>query len=142
MAATDMHPRQILQLLTAVAVVAGLGACTDLGGGPAGPAGVESSGESVKITDRTGKAWEVGNARKYGLVPGGFQFGLGPGAIPPINNPVMAVPGDSAYPSDGSTSRVMGVDLNGAIRAYSLAVMSRHEVVNEVFGEAHVAVAY
>ena len=137
-----MHPRRILQLLTAVAVVTGLGACADLGGGPSGPARVESSGESVTITDRTGKAWEVGNAGKYGLRPGGFQVGLGPRAIPPINNPVMAVPGDPAYPSDGSTALVMGVDLNGATRAYSLAVMSRHEIVNEVFGEAHVAVAY
>ena len=97
----------------------------------------------MTITDLTGKVWEVGNAGKYGLHPGGFQFGLGPGAIPPINNPVMAVPGDSVnYPPDGWTALVMGVDLMGVARAYSIAVMSRHEVVNDVFGEAHVAVAY
>ena len=94
------------------------------------------------MIDRHRPSWGVGNAGKYGPRPGGFQFGLGPRAIPPINDPVMAVPGDPAYPSDGSTALVMGVDLNGAPRAYSLAVMSRHEVVNEVFGEAHVAVAY
>ena len=136
-----MSPSRTAALLTAAICVA-LGACSDLGGGPPGPASVRTDGESVTITDRSRKTWEVGNAHKYGLRPGGFQYGLGPHAIPPVNNPIMAAPGDRDYPSDGVTARVMGVNLRGSVRAYSLAVMSRHEVVNEVFGEAHLAVAY
>jgi hypothetical protein len=119
-----------------------LSACGDLVGGPPGPESVNREGESVTITDRTGKRWEVGNAQKYGLRPGGFQFGLGPKAIRPIVNPQMALPGDNGYPSNSLSALVMGVDLNGIERAYALGVMSRHEVANEVFGEAHVAVAY
>ena len=76
------------------------------------------------------------------MVPSGFQFGLGPFAILPIVNPRMLSPGDRDYPSRFGTFRVMGASLNGFTRAYPLGVMSGHEVVNEQFGDAHVAVAY
>tara|TARA_Y100000588_G_C14100060_1_gene858398 strand:+ start:592 stop:756 length:165 start_codon:yes stop_codon:yes gene_type:complete len=54
----------------------------------------------------------------------------------------MIHPGDPDYPSTRSTFLVMGVQLNGFTRAYPIRVMSRVEVANEKFGEAHVAVAY
>ena len=50
------------------------------------------------ITDRTGKRWDVAHAAKYGLVPAGFQFGLGPLAIRPLIEPGMIFPGDREYP--------------------------------------------
>ena len=109
------------------------------------PAGQD--GDSVYITDRTGKQWDVGHAEQYGLVPSGFQYGLGPTAIRPLNNPEMLFPGDEGYPdaSDRRIGRhmVLGVDLNDSVRAYpTWNALSKFEVVNEQFGDAHVAVAF
>ena len=55
--------------------------------------------EQVFITDRTGKLWDVTHAQKYGLDPSGYEYGLGPYAIRPLNNPLMLTPGDAGYPS-------------------------------------------
>ena len=96
----------------------------------------------VTIEDRTGKIWDVAHAQKYGMVASGFEFGLGPYVIKPIMNPQMLSPGDFNYPSNHDNFRVMGVNLNGFIRAYPLGILQGHEVANEQFGEAHVAVAY
>ena len=54
----------------------------------------------------------------------------------------MLSPGDPGYPLDTDSFAIMGTTLNGFTRAYPILVMSRHEVANERFGEAHVAVAY
>lgn len=97
----------------------------------------------IIITDRTGKEWDITHAvEKYGFDPGGFQFGLGPDAIKPITNPRMLCPGDDGYPENEDGSLIMGVELNGLTRAYSLAIMSRHEVALEQFAGTDVAVAY
>ena len=98
--------------------------------------------ERLVIEDRTGKVWDVTHAQNYGMVPGGFQFGLGPFAIKPIMDPQMLSPGDENYPGRNDNTLMMGTSLNGFTRAYPINVMSRHEVANEQFGEAHVAVAY
>ena len=37
---------------------------------------------------------------------------------------------------------MIGTSLNGFTRAYPIELLSRFEVANEQFGEAHVAVAY
>ena len=138
-----MRSRRILQLLMTAFVAIGIGACADLGGGPQGPALVASSDESVTITDRTGKVWDVTHARDhYGFMPEKFQFGLGPRAIRPIMNPVMLMPGELGYPPDISEFFILGTRLSDSARAYSIGHLSRHEVVNEQFGDAHVAVAY
>ena len=81
-------------------------------------------------------------ALNYDMVPSGFYFGRGPFTIAPIMNPQMLFPGDQDYPSDDYNSTVLGVNLNGFARAYPLTVMRQHEVANEQFGDAHVAVAY
>ena len=95
------------------------------------------------IQDRSGKVWHVAHAQKYGMVPSGFQYGLGPFAITPIMNPRMLSPGDPGYPSDYENFLVLGANLNGFARAYPIrGVMSRHEIANEQFGDAHVAVAF
>ncbi len=103
----------------------------------------DSSDTKIVITDRTGKSWDVTHAvLEYGFDPDGFQFGIGPHAIQPIMRPEMLCKTDAGYPSAANGMLVMGVELNGAVRAYPLTVMSRHEVAIEKFGEAHVAVAY
>lgn len=99
--------------------------------------------ETVFITDRTGKRWDVTHARdKYGLVPSGYQYGLGPYAIRPIMNPQMLFPNDRGYPESSEYFLILGTSLNGFARAYPIAVLSRHEVANEQFGDIHAAVAY
>ena len=96
----------------------------------------------VLIHDQTGKAWDVTHARKYGMVPFNFAFGLGPFGIKPIMSPQMLSPGDLNYPHDDTDARVLGTVLNGFTRAYPIDAMSTHEIANEQFGDAHVAVAY
>ena len=104
--------------------------------------GQEEEGE-VFITDHTGKAWDVTHAvRKYGMEPLMFENGLGPFAIKPIINASMLSPGDLSYPFDSQGFLVIGTSLNGFTRAYPIEILSRFEVANEQFGEAHVAVAY
>ena len=123
-------------------VTAGLlTACGDKVSINSGPAAIVDSDDSVFIIDSTGKRWDVGHGREYGLDPQLYLAGLGAFRIPPILNPQMVGPGDEGYPS-ASPFLILGVTLNGFTRAYSLGVMSTHEVANEVFGEAHVTVAY
>jgi hypothetical protein len=127
-------------LLAATLVYSG---CADYVQEPQGPARVFQEGGTALITDRTGKSWDVTHARdEYGLQPSGFQFGIGPYAIRPIMNPLMWSPGQSGYPATGGTFLVLAANLNGLAKAYPIAVMSRHEVANETFGETHVAVGY
>ncbi len=97
----------------------------------------------VFITDRTGKVWDVTHAaRNYGMGPFLFEYGLGPFAIQPIINARMLSPGDLNYPIDSQGALVIGTSLNGFTRAYPTEILSRFEVANEQFGDAHVAVAY
>ena len=118
--------------------------CADYVEPPGGPARIfhEEDGRAL-ITDVTGKTWDITHARdKYGIQPPDFQFGSGPFAIRPINDPLMWSPGESGYPATGETFRVLATRLNGLAKAYPLDIMSRHEIVNETFGETHVAVGY
>ncbi len=101
------------------------------------------SGDTIFVVDRTGKHWDVTHAaNQYGFEPEGFEFGLGPNAIKPIMYPVMLCAGDAGFPLREEDELIMGVNLNKLTRAYPLPIMSKREVVNEVFGDAHVAVAY
>ena len=118
--------------------------CADYVEPPGGPAQVfhEEDGRAL-ITDRTGKTWDITHARdRYDLQPPSFQFGIGPYAIRPINEPLMWSPGESGYPASGGMFLVLATRLNGLAKAYPLDVMSRHEIANEKFGETHVAVGY
>ena len=99
--------------------------------------------DKIYIVDRTNKKWDVTHAvNVYNFNAGSFQFGLGPFAIQPINNPDMISPGESGYPSNSSTSQVIGTFLYNHTRAYPLDVLSRHEIVNETFSGRPVAVGY
>jgi hypothetical protein len=103
---------------------------------------LQQGGRAV-ITDRTGKSWDVTHAQQYGLVPDGYQYGLGPYAILPLMDPQMLTPEDQGYPDDFAEFAVLGASINGFTRAYpTWSVMSSFEVANEQFGDAHVAVAF
>jgi hypothetical protein len=97
----------------------------------------------IFIVDNTGKEWDVTHAANvYGMQAEQFQFGLGPNAIRPIQNPKFLNPGDPGYPADNNDMLVIGSVFNGVNRAYPIRVLSSHEIVDDVFGDAHVAVAY
>ena len=89
-----------------------------------------------------GKRWEVGHARKYGLDPTQYQFGLGPYAIAPLNHPTFLFPGEPGFPGP-SDMMVLGVDMNETIRAYpTWTRLVEFEVINENLGGGPVAVAF
>jgi len=99
--------------------------------------------DATTIRDRSGRLWDVTHAVvEYGFESDQFQFGLGTGVIPPVFDPVLVGPGESGYPAPDDDRSVIGVVWNGEPRAYSIRTLSRHEVVNEVFGDTPVAVAY
>jgi len=117
---------------------------TEITANPSGPNGDTPvlPGE-IFIVDQTGKRWEVSHAAaEYGMQPERFQFGLGPNAIRPINDPNLIGPGHEDYPPRDASYPVLGTDIGGDVRAYRIDHMSRHEVVNDVIGGAYVAPAY
>ena len=71
-----------------------------------------------------------------------FQYGLGPYAIRPILDPEMLSRGERGYPADNEIFLVLGTEIDNDARAYPLEVMSYIEIVDEKFGNTHVAVAY
>lgn len=115
----------------------------DCGKTPSEPVNIVDENGNIFITDQTGKKWDITHAVKnYDLYPENFRHGLGPNAIRPINNPQMISPGESGYPSDGSTEPVIGLEINGDARAYSVSVLAGTEVANDVVGGVPVAVNY
>ena len=98
------------------------------------------------ITDRTDSKWDVTHARDvYDMNPDYFNYGLGIGAIPSVDDPTVLEDGDSGYPSPDSRIQVFGVNHNGEQRAYSVSALSRHEVFNDVYpgvSNQYLAVAY
>jgi len=99
--------------------------------------------ESIIIVDRTGKKWNITHAvNVYGFDPEGFQFGLGPFAIPPILDPQMFSEGDAGYPEDTDGTIIVGTSINGEARAYPLNILARHEIADENFDSIFVAVGY
>jgi len=107
------------------------------------PSEVRSKDGKIYIKDRTGKEWEISHAvNNYGFKPNNFQYGLGPNAIRPILSPEFFCPGDPGYPVAHQTNLVIGTTLNGETRAYPIFILKSFEIVDEVFGSTHVAVAY
>jgi hypothetical protein len=104
---------------------------------------IERKDGQTFIIDRTRKRWNITHAiAKYGMEAERFQFGLGPFAITPILNPKFINPGESGYPGNDDNQLIIGTNLNNDTRAYPIDVLSRHEIVDEEFGDTHVAVAY
>ena len=66
---------------------------------------------------------------------------LGFDAIPAILNPDL-VTAPEAEDWMGSDEQVLGLSINGDHRAYSVPMLSRHEIVNDVVGGVPVAVTW
>lgn len=62
-------------------------------------------------------------------------------AIPSIDNPIFysVAEADLEYAAD---ELVMGIEINGEKRAYSTAMLSGHEIVNDVVGGVPLAVTW
>jgi ABC-type Fe3+-hydroxamate transport system substrate-binding protein len=109
--------------------------------------GPESESENpAVIRDRTGRVWDVTPARDiYDMNPDYFNYGLGIGAIPSVDNPTILEEGAPGYPDSDSRTQVFGVEHNGEQRAYSVRALTRHEVFNDIYpgdSNQYVAVTY
>lgn len=60
--------------------------------------------------------------------------------IPSIDNPVFASVEDSSFMSDSDT--VIGLEINGEVKAYPLFILVWHEIVNDYVGGIPVLVTY
>ena len=66
---------------------------------------------------------------------------LGKDGIPAILRPVL-VSADAAAAQMLPKERVLGLSINGDHRAYSLNLLSRHEIVNDTVGGTPVAITW
>jgi len=66
---------------------------------------------------------------------------LGKDGIPSIDNPQFVTQSE-ADSQMLSNERVLGVSINGDHRAYSLNMLSRHEIVNDTVGGVPIAVTW
>jgi hypothetical protein len=103
-------------------------------------------GETVVINtggaNKSGGANEVtGEAKSGDELELNIVTLLGFDGIPSIENPKFAEPeiADETYDPD---ELVLGVDISGDIRAYSVPLLSRHEIVNDVVGGKPIAVTW
>jgi hypothetical protein len=109
----------------------------------AAPPEIIEESEKIIIVDRTGKEWDITHAvNAYGFRAERFDYGLGPFAIKPIQDPRMLSVGDIGYPTPDLNTNIIGTILNGDTRAYPLDVLVSHEIVNDQFGDSYVSVAY
>jgi ABC-type Fe3+-hydroxamate transport system substrate-binding protein len=107
---------------------------------------IDGQTDRVTITDFAGRQWDVTHARDvYDMNPDYFNFGLGIGAIPSVDNPTILEEGDPGYPEADSLIRVFGVNHNGEQRGYNINDLSLHEVFNDIYpgpSDEYVAVTY
>ncbi len=94
---------------------------------------ISTSSETLVIPDRSG---DSENGREVELVTL-----LGFDAIPAILNP-KNVPVAEAERWMEPDEQVLGLSINGEHRAYSIRMLSRHEIVNDVVGDVPVAVTW
>ncbi len=76
------------------------------------------------------------------LIPASLIKSGGPprDGIPSIDKPQFLDPADAEMITDAD--RVLGVHLNGIAKAYPIKILNYHEIVNDLFAEAPVAVTF
>jgi len=136
--------RTTLALGLLVLLGAPLAGCRSVTEPPSSPAQVDvTEDDRITITDHTGKVWDITHAvNEFGFDPEKFQYGVGIGTIPPVFDPQFVAPGEAGFPSASVNFLVLGTQISNDARAYVIPALSTHEVVNDRFGEAYVAVAY
>ncbi len=129
-----------LLIIAAILVVSS--GCENNGTGSIGAIVIEEDDE-IFIKDQTGKVWDITHAvKKYGFRAANFRNGLGPYALTPINDPEFLDPGNRGYPAAHESFLVIGTTIEANTRAYRLDHLHLHEIVNDIFGDAFVSVAY
>ena len=99
--------------------------------------------DPIYLTDRGGERWEITHAvLRHGLVERLWGHGIGRHAILPLIDPPMSCPGDPDYLDPDNLSLVIGVAHGGEARAYKIGDLNDREVVDDTFGETHLAVTY
>lgn len=81
------------------------------------------------------------NGNKYLIPIEKIRFVLPPDAIPSIDNPKFLSP-EEALKNYGGEEIVIGVSYKGISKAYPLSILVWHEIVNDKFGDAPIAVTY
>ncbi len=97
-------------------------------------AGGATDSESATLNGRTSRQLEI-----VTLLP--FD------AIPAIFNPAFVSADEASNPNNSRDryrpeEKVLGIEINGDVRAYSVPMLSRHEIVNDVVGGVPVAVTW
>lgn len=77
----------------------------------------------------------------------GFQYGIGKDTIASIDHPVFVTPDDPRLQAKWPTMNldnlpVLGFSHNGVDRAYPVALLDRHELVNDTIGGKPVTVGW
>ena len=90
------------------------------------------------VSDASGDAGDANSGNELEL---NIVTLLGFDGIPSIENPQFVDPevADETYDPD---ELVLGVEINGDARAYSVPLLSRHEIVNDVVGGKTIAVTW
>jgi hypothetical protein len=97
-----------------------------------------SGSESVTVSDSPSNGAEPDEGGRQELE---IVTLLGFDSIPAILEPSF-VEADEAEAWMGPNERVLGLSINGEHRAYSIPMLSRHEIVNDVVGGVPVAVTW
>ncbi len=104
---------------------------------------VDENDNRIVLTDMNGIDYDITHAvTHYGFAAQKFRGGAGWQRFWPFVGPRFSEPGDGDYPAPFDPMEVIGVELNGECRAYALADLDGIEIVDEVFGDAHVAVGW
>ena len=97
---------------------------------------VSTSSETLVVPNEDAEGEEVARGRELEIVTL-----LGFDAIPAILDPRL-VTASEAEASMDLDEQVLGLSINGDHRAYSIRLLSRHEIVNDVVGGVPVAVTW
>ena len=99
---------------------------------------VLEEGSNTYLIDRTGKRWDITQARSIGFVPLGFEFGIGRNAFRPLN--------DTDWQPDTRGHRpgmpIIGISGDDDSHAYSVEKLRYHETANTLLGSSAIVVGY
>lgn len=102
-----------------------------------------------RVEERDGRLWLFGGEEpgqafditEFRLDPGKLNFGLGREAFHALIEPEFARPGDPGV-SINDRTRVLAVVIDGEAKAYPIALLRGHEVVNDTVGGRPIFAAY
>ncbi len=98
--------------------------------------GLSRSSETLVVPSEDEKGEGVASGRQLEIVTL-----LGFDAIPAILNPKLVTASEAEVDMDPD-EQVLGLSINGEHRAYSIRLLSRHEIVNDIVGGVPVAVTW